>query len=283
MKPELKSLLNRALAEDMPVSDITYDCILTKNPIVTADIVAKENGIFYGKDIFSGLFSLEDCHFTLSKNDGDLIEIKDIIATITAPAKTIISRERVLLNLVQRLSGVATMTRSFVDALDDTSISVLDTRKTTPGLRFLEKEAVLAGGGTNHRQNLSDMVLIKENHLSMLKKEGNEKALSNRLKAFKTFNPSISVEIEVESLSQLEEIDFTHIDYILLDNFLIEDVVTAAETCKKIAPHLKLECSGNITLDTIKNYRNLNIDRVSVGSLTHSAKALDLSLLVRNA
>jgi nicotinate-nucleotide pyrophosphorylase (carboxylating) len=280
MKQELKSLLSSALTEDMPTTDITYDCILTENPSVKAAVIAKEDGIFYGEDIFSGLFSSDNCSFKLSKQDGDAVTTKDVIATITAPAKLIISRERVLLNLIQRLSGISTLTQAFVKALDNPNIDVLDTRKTTPGIRFLEKEAVVAGGGVNHRQNLSDMVLIKENHLSLLSKESNVSVLPDRLKVFKTINPNTLIEIEVESLEQIKTTDFTHIDLILLDNFSIKDVKEAIITCKEIAPHLKIECSGNVTLETIGNYRDLNIDRISVGSLTHSATALDLSLLI---
>ena len=182
--------------------------------------------------------------------------------------------------MIQKLSGIATLTKAFVDALDNPNISVLDTRKTTPGLRFLEKEAVLAGGGVNHRLSLSDMVLIKENHLSLLAKEAHVNTLPDRIKDFKTRHPSFTIEIEVTSLAQLTSIDFSYIDFVLLDNFSIEDVKKAVSTCKKSASHLKIECSGNITLKTIGYYRNLNIDRISVGSLTHSAGALDMSLLI---
>lgn len=280
MNQELNQLLMRALKEDIPKSDITFDCLLKENPIISATVIAKASGIFFGESIFKALFNETQESVSLHVKDGEKVENKTLIATVSAPAKSLIGKERVLLNLIQRLSGIATLTHTFVKKLNTNHISVLDTRKTTPGLRFLEKDAVRAGGGTNHRQNLSDMVLIKENHLSLLDKESALSQLDNRIQSFKSSHPEIKIEIEIETLEQLKTVNFSNIDYVLLDNFSIDDVKEASAFLRKHWPLIEIECSGNINLDTISLYSNLDIDRVSVGSLTHSAKALDISLLI---
>lgn len=186
-----------------------------------------------------------------------------------------------MLNIIQRSSGIATLTHTFIKRLNTPKIKICDTRKTTPGLRLLEKQAVCAGGGTNHRFSLSDMILIKENHLKVIKSEGNIHQLSKKIKHLKHHQPHLKAEIEIETLRQLQSFDLSEFDYILLDNFDFTILPTAIEECRRLYPNVEIEISGNVSLETIHKYRFFDINRISIGSLTHSAKAFDISLLVR--
>lgn len=278
----LLSLLEQALLEDCPDADITCMSFIPRPLPSVGRIVAKEPGIFFGEDIIRTLFDLLDpqAKIELNTQDGDFVHTGQWICIIHSDIHTLLKAERVLLNLLQRLSGIATLTGQFVNALNNPNIDVLDTRKTTPLLRFLEKKAVVAGGGKNHRFNLSDMALLKENHLAELEKMGQLHLLGELVLNLKQKKPGILVEIEVETLAQLRTLPLSDVDFIMFDNFLMEDIVQGIEICKEKNFLASLEVSGNITLETISRYRDLDIQRISVGSLTHSAKALDLSMRI---
>lgn len=278
----LKNILQLALFEDIPEIDITSTYIIPENPVVHTKIITRERGIFFGKQIITTLMHMvsQDYQVTVFFEDGDLIQENDVIAVIQAPAHDILKAERILLNFIQHLSGVATITHLYVKALSDPNIHVMDTRKTSPGLRFLEKAAVAAGGGYNHRHSLSDMVLIKENHLYCLEESGKKNELHWRIKEFKEKNPAIKVEVEVETCDDLLTLDLRDADYILFDNFSIPNLHRGLKICDEKKYNAKKEVSGNITLENIHQYKGLNIHRISVGRLTHSAKALNFSLLL---
>lgn len=282
-KQLLIEILAASLKEDIPNQDITSELFLAQNTESTATIIAKENGIFYGEIIINTLLNMvdENAKIHYFKYDGDKINHGEKVCTITSQIKTLLKIERIMLNFIQRLSGISTLTHKFVEKLNNPKIKIVDTRKTTPLFRFLEKEAVKAGGGYNHRQNLSDMVLIKENHLSQLAKENQIEHLNTYLKTFKEHNPNIKIEIEIETLKELESFDFYHVDIIMFDNFSIEDLKKAIQYCKEHNLFQEREVSGNITLDNISNYKNHDIHRIAIGSLTHSVKSIDLSMLVQ--
>ncbi|MBT5954677.1 carboxylating nicotinate-nucleotide diphosphorylase [bacterium] len=278
----LTSLLNKALSEDAPNGDITTQLLGDASHEVTATLLAKQNGIFYGEEIITTLASIQA--FTIDTKSHPLkngmpLTKGQTVCKLTGPFSTLLTTERVLLNFLQHLSGVATLTNEFVTTLNDSTIKILDTRKTTPLLRDLEKNAVKAGGGTNHRWNLSDMILLKENHLSILEKQNKLDDLSNRIKAQKEKNPTLKAEIEIESYEQLITTDFSQIDYILLDNFKLETLEESTNWIRQNAAHCEIEVSGNISLKTIASYKNKDIDRISVGAITHSPPAFDFSLL----
>ena len=279
---KLIPLIQRALDEDMPRTDCTQDCLGATSDVCTARLITKENGVFYGVDIISACCTILSSRIepTIQFTDGQCMTAGDAIATLLGPADTILKIERTLLNFLQRLSGIATLTQQMVAVLDNPKIEVVDTRKTTPGLRFLEKRAVVAGGGHNHRFSLSDMVLIKENHLSRFLMSNEAGLLGEKIKNYKRDYPTIKVEIEISSIDQLSQFDLSDVDYIMLDNFSYEAIQAASVLIRKSYPNAKIEVSGNITIDTIASYRLLDIDRISMGCLTHSVRALDLSLLL---
>lgn len=277
----LLQLLTNALYEDCPNEDITANLVMDPTLMGHAKIIAKSSGIFYGEEIIETLFSINDpkAEIRIFKHNGDFVAKGDVICTICSYSQTILKIERVLLNFIQRLSGVATTTHQYVQKLNNPSIKILDTRKTTPMMRFLEKKAVLAGGGANHRFGLSDMVLLKENHLHELRKSGKLQSLSCIIRDFKAKNPNVRVEIEIETLAELQEWDLSEVDIIMFDNFAFEDISKGIEICRTKGYHALLEVSGNITLDNIHLYGQFPIQRISIGHLTHSVEAMDLSLL----
>ena len=280
MQENLEALLLSALKEDIPSEDISTDLVMSADVQGNARIIGKETGIFYGRNILDTIFNCLDGTVTVQTEiqDGDPIQKNDCICELKGSLKTILKAERVLLNFLQRLCGVATQTRRFVTALDNPEIQVLDTRKTSPGLRALEKGAVLAGGGANHRFGLSDMILLKENHLSALEQQEKLSDLDALIVSFKKRNPGIKVEVEIETLAQLRTYGLMNVDYIMLDNFKLSDIEPAVQLCQDRGLNAEIEISGNITLDRITDYRDLPIQRISVGALTHSVTALDLSL-----
>lgn len=282
MTDDLYTLITEALHEDLPEGDITTSFFVSQDAPTRAKIIAKASGIFYGEAIILGVLEHVDpkAQVQLMSQDGGSLNPGDIVCEIRSTMHALLKAERVLLNLLQRLCGIATLTQRFVKALDNPNIDVLDTRKTTPLLRFLEKNAVVAGGGKNHRQNLSEMVLLKENHLASLDTLGHLGDLGRLIRNFKSTHPGILVEIEIETLDQLRDLDWKDADIIMFDNFSIPDLQTGIERCKALGYAGQLEVSGTITLETIGKYRTIEIHRISVGSLTHSAKALDLSMLI---
>jgi nicotinate-nucleotide pyrophosphorylase (carboxylating) len=280
-KPHIKKRLLNALNEDAPFGDITSESLLSKNTLFTADIISKQHAIFFGEiilDVFQDIFTHS---LTLTKHvkDSQKIAPSTRCASLYGNSHDILKIERVLLNTLQHLCGIATTTHTYVHTLNNPKIKIVDTRKTTPLWRDIEKAAVVAGGGFNHRTSLSDMILIKENHLKQWHKM--PKKLDERLAKTKHTHPTLKIEIEIESLTQLQTLILTHIDYILLDNFPAKDLDKAIKLCQDLHPHTQIEVSGNITLKDLPLLRNKAIHRISCGSLTHSVSACDLSLLVQ--
>ncbi|MEK9657577.1 MAG: carboxylating nicotinate-nucleotide diphosphorylase [bacterium] len=279
----LKQKLLYALEEDMPHTDVTCETLALSDTPGFGTLIAKESGIFYGSSVLQAiaLCCTPPISITGLIEDGTAFSAKDPIAHLSGNIQDLLRIERVLLNLLQHLCGISTQSHAFVQALDNPSIQILDTRKTTPLWRDLEKAAVVAGGAFNHRQSLSDMVLIKENHLALLPMQQMSSYLTQKILESKTKHPNLKIEVEVENLEQLSKLDLSLADYILFDNFSLEMLDEAILYCQHNYPHKQLEVSGNICLDNIHLYRDRAIHRISCGALTHSVVACDLSLLIK--
>ncbi len=274
-------LIKLTLAEDIQTGDITSSLLIDPETESNAIITVKADGVFCGNQIISDMDHLIDSVSISSLvEDGQAVNPGDHCVRLVGQTNQIVQIERTLLNFLQRLSGIATTTQSFVSALNDSTIQILDTRKTTPLLRHLEKAAVVAGGGFNHRFGLYDMVLVKENHLNSYIKSHGILAFNQKIESHKQTNASIQIEIEVSSFDLLKSLDLTHIDIIMFDNMTLTDLDPCINYLNQHAPDILKEVSGNISLDSISRYQGIDIDRISVGSLTHSVKALDLSLLI---
>ncbi len=281
---DIETLIKETLKEDCPTYDITTALCATTSETATAELFAKESGCFYGSALISSFCEIMQptLSFILHCKDGDSIQKGDRLLTLSGSTHSLLKIERSLLNFLQRLCGIASLTQAYVTTLNNDQIKVMDTRKTTPLLRDLEKAAVRAGGGHNHRFSLSDMVLIKENHLKALEKGDGLDHLGAKLRQFKQNAPDCLIEIEIETLNQLEELELNEADIIMFDNFLIEDIKKGVEICNNRGYKAEIEVSGMISLDTITHYRDLPIQRISVGKITHSVKALDLSLIIHD-
>ena len=276
VSPEiLEAIVSRALQEDLGTGDATLQALGLQDRQLKAQILAKEPGVIAGLEVAKRVFLNldEGLAFEPLTKDGKEVSALQAIATIEGRAGVVLSGERVALNFLMRMSGVATLTRRFVSAVSHTKSKILDTRKTTPGLRPLEKWAVLLGGGQNHRLGLFDMILLKENHIALAGGVGKalERTLSNNPKR-------LPVEIEVRDLDELKEALAFPVARILLDNFTPACIQEAVGLVNAKA---SLEVSGGINLENVRQIAETGVDFVSVGMLTHSAKALDLSLLVR--
>jgi nicotinate-nucleotide pyrophosphorylase (carboxylating) len=270
------ALIDMALAEDRGSGDWTTRWVIPARTRAQARIVAKADGVLSGLAVASAVFLRLDprVEFVSTLNDGSPIRDGDVVCTIRGPARTILTGERTALNFLQRLSGIATMTRKFVEAVEGTETKILDTRKTTPGLRSLEKAAVKAGGGQNHRVGLYDMVLIKENHIAVAG------GVAEAVKRVKDANTrGLRVEVEVRTKDELRAALDTGCDIILLDNMDVQQIRECVRVVKQRSPEVKTEASGNMTLDRVRTIAETGVDYISVGALTHSATALDLSLL----
>jgi len=268
---EIRKIISSALLEDMPNGDITTDTLF-KDEMSNARFVAKAEGVLSGIQIAKETFAQVDAsvRFDILIQDGQNVKRGDILATVYGKTKSILKSERVALNFLQRLSGIATLTALFVAETNGLKAKILDTRKTTPNLRMLEKKAVKDGGGTNHRMNLSEMAMIKDNHI---KAAGSIKNAVKRLKS--NIDPNIRIEVEVETIDELKEALDTEADIILLDNMSCRMMAE----CVRINQGSKLlEASGNMTLDRIKEVAKTGVDFISVGALTHSFDSLDISL-----
>lgn len=260
-----------ALKEDMNNGDITTDSIL-KNENAQVNLIAKDKGIIGGLDVFERVFEIIDpnSHFEFNFSDGDEVNKSDLIGTIDAKASAILKAERTALNFLQRMSGIATYTKKMVNALGSCHVKILDTRKTTPNMRIFEKYAITLGGAYNHRYNLSDGIMIKDNHIDAAG------GIRNAVERVRSANPFVKkIEVEVENFDQIKEALDAKADIIMLYNMDIEDIKKA---CKIINKRAIIECSGNISLENIKNYRDLDIDYISSGSITYNAGVLDLSM-----
>jgi nicotinate-nucleotide pyrophosphorylase (carboxylating) len=270
----LEAIVSRALQEDLGAGDATLQALGLQDRPLKAQILAKEPGVIAGLEVAKRVFLTldEGLAFEPLSKDGKEVSALQAIATIEGRAGAVLSGERVALNFLMRMSGVATLTRQFVAAVSHTKAKILDTRKTTPGLRPLEKWAVLLGGGQNHRLGLFDMILLKENHIALAGGVGKalERTLSNNPKR-------LPVEIEVRNLGELKDALAFPVTRILLDNFTPEGIQGAVGL---VNAKVSLEVSGGINLENVRQIAETGVDFVSVGMLTHSAKALDLSLLV---
>jgi nicotinate-nucleotide pyrophosphorylase (carboxylating) len=256
----------------MPEGDITSESVIPAGAISEAVFLAKEDGILAGLPVARRVFEKIDpaVEFVEKFQDGAAFKRSDILARLKGPTSALLKGERTALNFLQRLSGIATATRRFVDAVAGTKAKILDTRKTTPGLRLLEKDAVKMGGGTNHRLSLSDMVLIKDNHLRHV---GSVAEAVRRARA--AVKPGIRIEVEAAELSQVREALAAGADMIMLDNMMIE---TMREAVTIVAGRVPLEASGTVSLERVHAVAETGVDFISVGALTHSTRAVDISL-----
>src|SRR5438270_1703892 len=282
-------ILQNALLEDRATRDATSYACIDPNQRATGTIIAKQDCILAGVpavprilDVYAALDGAVVSHFEVTSHpeifDGVRLHRGQPVAVIVHNARVILSCERVILNLLQRLSGVATLTRKFVEAASGTKARILDTRKTAPGLRMLDKYAVRCGGGQNHRLDLSDGVLIKNNHIALAGgiKNALERAHRNR-------RGTQPIEVEVRSLAELEEAIAFGGEAVLLDNVPVEDVKQAVARCSKLDRRIPVECAGGITLQNVRSYAETGVDFISVGALTQSAVATDMSLRVTPA
>ncbi|WP_370830750.1 carboxylating nicotinate-nucleotide diphosphorylase [Clostridium sp.] len=264
-------IIKNALEEDIPYGDITTSSIVTKGSKAKASLITKEDGIICGLPVFERVFTiLGGVEFVSLIEEGSIVKHRDILGEVKGDALNILMGERVALNLLQKMSGIATLTNKYVNELKDLNTKILDTRKTTANLRILEKYAVKVGGGSNHRFSLSDGILIKDNHIGYA---GSIKEAISLTKENSSFVRKI--EVETESKEDVIEALEAGADIIMLDNMSPSQV---AEMVKLINGRALTECSGNITLDTVRNYALSGVDFISSGELTHSVKAFDISL-----
>ncbi len=268
-----RPLIELALAEDIGPGDATSEAVLPADAVLQARIVAKAPGVIAGLPVAEAVFARVDpaIRFTPLRSDGDRVVPGDGVAEVVGPARGMLAAERTALNFLQHLSGIATLTRAFVDAVAGNRAVILDTRKTHPGWRALEKYAVRMGGGQNHRLGLYDMILIKDNHIEAA---GSITAAVRRARAA---HPHLPVEVEVKNLDELREALELPVDRIMLDNF---DLDTMREAVRLTAGRVPLEASGGVTLERAAAVAATGVDFISVGALTHSAPALDLSMEV---
>ena len=270
----LEKLIRKALKEDIGRGDITSEAIIPPDLKFTGKIIAKEDGLIAGLEVAGRCFQLlnPEIEFLTQVEDGASVQRGEIIALLKGSARDILMAERVALNFLQRMSGIATVTRKFVDAIQGTSAVLLDTRKTVPGLRLLDKWAVSLGGGQNHRFGLYDMILIKENHIRVA---GSLDEAVSRVR--NRWGNKKFIEIEVTNLTELQEAIRLQVNRIMLDNMDLDDIQQAVQIT---AGRIPLEVSGNVTLENISAIARCGVQFISNGMLTHSVKAMDISLLL---
>jgi nicotinate-nucleotide pyrophosphorylase (carboxylating) len=282
----ITAIIENALAEDRATRDATSYACIDPNQSAAATILAKQDCILSGVgviarilDVYAALDGAVTAHYEVTTHpeifDGVRLRTGQSVAVIRHNARVLLSCERVILNFMQRMSGIATLTRKFVDAISGTKARILDTRKTAPGLRIIDKYAVRCGGGLNHRLDLSDGVLIKNNHIALA--GGIVPALERAIRNRRGAQP---IEIEVRTLGELEDALRVGAETVLLDNMSVEDVRRAVGRCARIEPRIPVECSGGIRLENVRAYAETGVDFISVGLLTHSTHAVDLSMRV---
>ena len=272
MKMQADQLIRMALQEDITSEDVSTNAVMPTATKGTVDLIAKEDGVVAGLEIYARVFTIldEKTEIDLHCKDGDEVKKGELMATVTGDIRVLLSGERVALNYLQRMSGIATYTRQVAKLLEGSNVTLLDTRKTTPNCRVFEKYAVRVGGGHNHRYNLSDGVLLKDNHI------GAAGSVAKAVKMAKAYAPFVrKIEIEVETLDQVKEAVEAGADIIMLDNMTPEVMKQAVEL---IDGRAQTECSGNITKENIQKIREIGVDFVSSGALTHSAPILDISM-----
>ena len=272
MKMQADKLIRMALQEDITSEDVSTNAVMRSAVKGTVDLIAKEDGIIAGLDVYARVFQILDEKTEISFNfkDGDAVKKGDLLGTVTGDIRVLLSGERVALNYLQRMSGIATYTKQVSKLLEGNKVTLLDTRKTTPNCRVFEKYAVRIGGGCNHRYNLSDGVLLKDNHI------GAAGSVAKAVAMAKEYAPFVrKIEIEVETMEQVKEAVEAGADIIMLDNMTPEMMKEAVEL---IAGRAQTECSGNITKENIAKILETGVDFVSSGALTHSAPILDISM-----
>jgi nicotinate-nucleotide pyrophosphorylase (carboxylating) len=275
MTKEFKQLIALWFAEDIGDGDHTTLSCIPATAIGKSQLIVKQNGVLAGVEVARQIFHAFDTELkmTIFITDGAEVKVGDIAFEVEGKIQSLLQTERLMLNIMQRMSGVATRTREYVKMLEGTKTRVLDTRKTTPGLRLLEKEAVKIGGGVNHRIGLYDMILLKDNHVDFA--GGIHKAINRAKKYSKENKKELKIEIEVRTFEELAQvIEVGGVDRIMLDNFTPENTRKAVDI---IAGKYETESSGGITFDTLREYAECGVDYISVGALTHSVKSLDMS------
>lgn len=272
MKMQADQLIRMALQEDITSEDVSTNAVMPTATKGTVDLIAKEDGVIAGLDIYARVFTIldEKTEIDFHCKDGDEVKKGELMATVTGDIRVLLSGERVALNYLQRMSGIATYTHSVAMLLEGTKTKLLDTRKTTPNMRIFEKYAVRVGGGYNHRYNLSDGVLLKDNHI------GAAGSVAKAVEMAKEYAPFVrKIEVEVEDLDMVREAVDAGADIIMLDNMSPEDM---KEAIRIIDGRAETECSGNVTKENIDRLTSLGVDYISSGALTHSAPVLDISL-----
>jgi nicotinate-nucleotide pyrophosphorylase (carboxylating) len=269
---QVETIVRRALSEDIGDGDVTTQCTVPSDARLKGQLIAKEPGVVAGLEVVGLAFSILDerVQFAPLVADGERVKAGYVIGTVSGPGQALLSGERVALNFLQRMSGIATLTRRFVEAVEGTSAIILDTRKTAPGLRRFDKWAVRLGGGQNHRLGLYDMVLIKDNHIAAV---GNISEAVARVRA--EDNLKRPIEVEVKGLAELKEALVLDVDRIMLDNMSLAKMREAVSVTGGRVP---LEASGNVSLENVAAIAATGVDYISVGLLTHSVQALDISL-----
>ena len=274
MQFQIDGIIKIALNEDINYIDVTTDLLVDENAVSTAKYVSKDEGVLCGIDIAMRVFTLIDpeTKFEILIHDGERVKKGDIIARITGKTRVLLKGERTALNLVQHMSGIATATNKLVQLTEGTKASIADTRKTLPGLRAIQKYAVTVGGGRNHRYNLSDCVMLKDTHLDAYG------SITNAVKALREkLGHTVKIEVEVGTLEELKEALETGVEIIMLDNMSCE---LMAEAVKITDGRAKLEASGNVSEQTVRAIAQTGVDIISVGAITHSVKAFDISMKI---
>ena len=272
MKMNADELILQALREDITSEDITTNSVMPHYQAGEVDLICKQDGVIAGLEVFKRVFELLDSatEVTFYCKDGDTVKKGERIGLVRGDIRVLLSGERTALNYLQRMSGIATYTREIADLLKDTKTKLLDTRKTTPNMRIFEKYSVKVGGGYNHRYNLSDGILLKDNHI------GAAGGVKEAVRMAKEYAPFVrKIEIEVENLDMLKDALEAGADIIMLDNMSVADMKTAVELCRGKA---ETECSGNVTRENVARLVDIGVDYISSGALTHSSPILDLSL-----
>ena len=273
----VERVVRMALLEDAPWGDLTSQTLIPESAMVTAQLVAREAGVLSGAAIFAAAMTLTDARIrtTFHVADAERFEKARVLAEVRGPARAVLQAERVALNFVQRLSGIATLTAAFVALIEGTKARIVDTRKTTPGLRQFERYAVRCGGGQNHRFSLSDAVMAKDNHLALLLADGT-KTLTEALREARARLPHTAhFEVEVDRADQIEPVLAAGVDTIMLDNFAIDDLRAGV---LQVDGRALVEASGTVRLETVRAIAETGVDIISVGALTHSVRSLDLGL-----
>lgn len=271
LHPDILEAIQRALREDIGTGDATSESIIPADAAMRAHIIAKQTGILAGLDVAAAVFAAVDARiqFTPQVAEGAAVQPPDVVATLAGPARALLTAERTALNFLGRMSGIATLTRAFVEAVSGTHAIILDTRKTAPGLRAVDKLAILRGGGQNHRMGLYDMILIKDNHIDFAG------SITQAVKRARAHRPDLPIEVECRTLDHVREALALGVQRILLDNMPLDQMRAAVTLTNGRA---QLEASGNVTLQTVRAIAETGVDFISSGALTHSPKVFDLSL-----